>query len=815
MSLTQQKAGARTDRRLALPSAVPLDVKFGFRMLVKYPGLTIVGGLAMAFGIATGAATFEAVRQIVRPALPLAEGDRIVGLQQWDAAAQRVEERTALELLAWRDELRTVRELGAYRSATRNLVTGEGRGEPVLLAEVTASAFPLTRVPPLLGRALGARRSGTHSACATGKAKSSGITPTTVTAAPPRRTVRPTTPASPPKRRRQSSCPSTATAAEAQAELATVGARLAARFPDTHAQLRPRVVPYARAAMELPEIGAAGLAAINVFVAMLLVLSCGNVALLTFARAATRDAELVVRSALGASRARIVVQLFAESLVLAGAAAVAGLGAGAFALRVLMRVLESEAGGRLPFWFDDRLSPATLLYTAALTVLAAAIAGIWPALKVTGRGVQARLRQAAAGAGGLRLGGAWTAVIVAQIAVTVTFPATAFLAARWVVRVRSMDVGFPAERYLSARLAVDAEPSSGAPADTSAAAARTGATLRELERRLTAEPWVAGVTFTDRLPHTQHSPRAVEIDDPAVEAEPGLRRRVGPVAVDVDYFDVLGAPVRAGRAFGPADLAPGARAVIVNESFVRQTLGGRNPIGRRVRYRVPPGEAPQPWHEIVGVVKDLGIVADDPGEGAGVYHPAGPGSTAPGSAAAGIAAPLRLVIHVRGDPAPRVPRLRTLATEVDPALRLHDPLPLDAVGTELWTELAFLFRLLVVVSAVALLLSLAGIYAVMAFAVSRRTREIGVRVALGASRRGVVAAVFARPLAQVAGGIVAGAVLTGLVLLAGADGVLSATQLAALVGYAALMLGVCLLACVVPTRRALRVQPTEALRADG
>jgi putative ABC transport system permease protein len=173
-------------------------------------------------------------------------------------------------------------------------------------------------------------------------------------------------------------------------------------------------------------------------------------------------------------------------------------------------------------------------------------------------------------------------------------------------------------------------------------------------------------------------------------------------------------------------------------------------------------------------------------------------------------------VHRRGGlPASFAPRLRALATAVDPTLRVDELLPLDAVGAELWSELAFLFRVLVVVSAVALLLSLSGIYSVMAFAVSRRTREIGVRVALGSDRRHVVAAVFARPLAQVASGIAAGGVLTALITLAVHDGALSAAQLGAVVAYAALMLGVCLLACVVPTRRALRIQPTEALRADG
>ncbi|HEU4631263.1 MAG TPA: permease prefix domain 1-containing protein, partial [Gemmatimonadaceae bacterium] len=131
-----------------------LDVKLGFRMLVRYPGLTIVGGLAMAFAIALGAGTFEFVTQFVFPTLPLPEGDRIVAVRNWDAAARAVEPHALHDFVVWRDELRSVRELGAFRTLERNLITGEGRGEPVEVAEISASAFRLTRVPPLLGRAL-------------------------------------------------------------------------------------------------------------------------------------------------------------------------------------------------------------------------------------------------------------------------------------------------------------------------------------------------------------------------------------------------------------------------------------------------------------------------------------------------------------------------------------------------------------------------------------------------------------------------------------------------------------------------------------
>ena len=190
---------------------------------------------------------------------------------------------------------------------------------------------------------------------------------------------------------------------------------------------------------------------------MLLVLVCGNVALLLFARAATRESEIIVRSALGASRRRIIVQLFAEALVLGGVAAVVGLAAAHVALRqVGLPFLEMNMG-QIPFWFDPRLSPATVLYACALTLLGAAIVGVVPGLKVT-RGIGSRLRAGTTGGGGLRFGGVWTAVIVAQVAVTVAFPAIALLEASELRRVRSYDVGFAAGEYLAVQLSKEAAP---------------------------------------------------------------------------------------------------------------------------------------------------------------------------------------------------------------------------------------------------------------------------------------------------------------------------------------------------------------------
>ena len=344
---------------------------------------------------------------------------------------------------------------------------------------------------------------------------------------------------------------------------------------------------------------------------------------------------------------------------------------------------------------------------------------------------------------------------------------------------------------------------------------RLGAALDELRRRMSAEPGVAGVTFADRLPRMGHPEPRIELEgDSAV-------REVAAAAIDPAYFDVLGAPILAGRAFDTGDLMPDARTVIVDRGFVDQVLAGRNAIGRRLRFTAEPApgggalEPPGPWYEIVGVVRELGMSsATERGRAAGLYLPAGLGRSSE----------IQMIVHGRGDPMLLGPRVRSLASAVDPTLRVSDVQRLDKVTDPILWAIGLWVRLTVLLTAIALLLSLAGIYAVLSFTVARRTREIGVRVALGASRRRVVTAIFRRPLTQVGLGVVAGAVLIAAVPQRRAGGLRIADrsfqggnlaqQVALLLAYALLMLGVCLLACVVPTRRALGVEPTEALRME-
>ncbi|MEJ7812681.1 MAG: ABC transporter permease [Gemmatimonadaceae bacterium] len=838
-----------------------LDFKLGFRMLARYPGLTLVGGLAMAFAIWVGAGTFELTTRLVRPTLPFHDGDRIVGIRTWDAAANRPEARVAHDFLTWRTELKTVRQLGAFRAIKRNLITGDGRGgEPANIAEISASAFGMTGVPPLLGRSFvesderpdapsvvligydlwHARFGGDRSVV--GRSVRLGNVQTTIIGVMPKRYAFPISdnlwiplrltdgvyaPREGPGLQVFGRLAPGATISEAQAELTTVGTRASADLRATHEHLRPQVIPYSRLIFDLSGWRMAAALSVNVPLVLFVMLVCANVALLMFARAATRESELVVRSALGASRGRIITQLFAEALVLGGLAAIVGLGAVQLGLLWVVRVVEGEIldGGKLPFWFHDGLSPLTVLYALLLTVFGACIAGVVPGLKVT-RGMGERLRRTTAGGGGLQFGGVWTAVIVIQIAVTVAFPLATYMVRRDAVYIRSVDVGFPDEQYLTVHLEMDRENESGAVMDTSRAAfaSRFRATYEDLERRLLADPAVAGITFADRLPRMYHPHRLIEVDaggaTPLHPEWPGYR--VSTAAVGPTFFDVFHAPILGGRAFtsseheagrgDPATADARGGPVIVNQSFVKLVLGNRNPVGRRVRFiRFEEHEVTEraktlaPWYDIVGVVQDMGMTVDghDP-KRAGIYLPVPPGG----------AYPAEMAVQVRGDPAAFVPTLRAIATAADPTLRLHDFMPLARVNDAELQFYAYWTRLLLVVSGIALTLSLAGIYSVMAFTVARRTREIGIRVALGGNPRRVVVAILKRPLIQVTLGIVVGGALIAALVSAASSGGVPMEHVAMIAAYLVGMLCICLLACIVPTRRALRVQPIEALRTD-
>jgi predicted permease len=872
----EQHREARMFRSLA---GWPMDLKLGARMLVKYPGLTIVGGLAMAFAICVGIVIFQVVGLFVHPSVPLPQGARLVEVQNFDVAANDEEVKILHDFVQWRQSLQSLTDIGAWRDSSRNLlVSAAGDPRAVNVAEMSVSGFRVADAEPLMGRVLvEADEQPAAPAVAVigydvwrtrfdsdpdvlGRDVQLGNEYATVVGVmregfefpvshdvwlPLKPAILDQEPRSGPAITVFALLAPGQTLQTAQAELTTAGRRAASESPATHQHLEPRVRPYAMMASPAGDPGGALiLYSIYFFMGALVMLICGNVGLLLFARAASREADLVVREALGASRGRIVAQMFAEALVLGTVAAIVGVAAAGVALRTWgVTFLETNLG-RLPFWFDLSLTPRTFVVAIVLTVAAAAVAGVMPALKIT-RGMGQRLKQTTAGSGGLQFGGVWTVVIVAQVAATVMFPAVVYVEQSLLRRVQEFDPGFASERYLAVQIERDDPIDGGANADaaTREGNARLVATLEELRRRVAAQPGVSGVTFTEYLPTTHHPYKRIEMSydldlsdvasakpdaSPAaggVGAEPPFRQ-ASVAAVHPSYFDALDTPILAGRGFTAADAVEGTRVAIVDEGFVDQILQGRNAVGQQMRFRYPaPGfrrwapvnaddsAGPGDWYEVIGVVRELGVGSpQQPGRAAGFYIPATPD----------LFDQIHMLVHVRGgDPMTLAPQVRDAAAAVDPSLRLVKVQRAnEANDDDLWVMRLWL-RITVLLSSVALVLSLAGIFAVLSFTVARRTREIGVRVALGASRARVVLAIFRRPLFQVALGIVvgtaivfAGAVLLRNTELPGSENDLTLQGMAMIVGYGIVMLGVCMLGCVAPARRALAIEPTIALRAE-
>ena len=811
----------RTGTRLSEFAVSWLDWKLGFRVLGKYPALSLISGITLAAAIGVGAGFFKLTWMQFAPRLPFEQGDRIVRIENWDAAATQIESRAVHDLRMWQEQLKSIGQIGAYRSFDRNLITPNGRSEPVQVAEIGASAFVVTGVPPMRGRVLipADEQAGAPDVIVIGHdvwrdrflgdenvigrtIRLSRGTATVVGVMPegfafPRRhqawvplRVKDAAPREGPEVTVFGRLEDGATLESANAELRAVGARMAATNPVTHAQLRPRVLPFAADDPRLRPGNVRNVLMVNLLAWVILIVACANVTALMFARTALRESEIVVRNALGATRARVLGQLFIESLVLTLTAAAAGLLAAWLVLRHVLRKLTE-----LPFWYNADFEPVTLLYTTLLVIAGTALVSLLPALRATGARVQTGLVKMTAGGTNLHFGGIWSAIIVLQVAFAVFCLPIAIDYSREAFRDVRARAAFPAEQFLTFRPGLDRESTLGTVNEITDAGfrAQMRRVIDELARRLENEPGVK-FTFASALPGQSHSWRFVEAQrgtGAPVLVRANLDGRVNTASVDIGFFDTFRVPLAAGRGFRFADLAAGSNVVIINESLARN-IGG-NPVGARLRFAAQEDDEPGPWYEVVGVVRNFNTEPTNRGEADFLFLPA---------SAADIN-PLAMAVQVSGDPWSFAPRLRALAMQVEPGLRLYDLLPLREVIDR--RDRPFILAHLAGIGIVllAILMSAASLYALVSVAVARRTREIAIRLALGASRRGVLAAVLRRAALQVGAGLFLGNLFVSALVTLDVLPMLIVSATMALVG---------LLACLVPARRALRIEPTLALK---
>jgi predicted permease len=823
-----------------------LDVKLGLRMFVKYPGLSLVSVIGMAVAIAIGAGYFTVLGTWLDATLPLPEGERVVSIRLWSLSGSSVDDASGADFLEWRDEFKSVRDLGGFLDQRRNLAA-DGTTDVVDVASMTASGFRLARVAPIMGRALvdgdehaGAppvvvigyeewqRRFGGDARILERTVRLDDTVHAIVGVMPqgfafpvnhhywvPLRDLREI---GSDRLRVFGRLADGLSLKEAQAEVATVGDRMATASPQTHGKRRPRVVPYTHAYIGIngPEMELA-MRGVQFGVGLMLLIVAVNVAILVYARTATRMGEIAVRTALGASRARVVSQLFVEALVPSVAAAAIGLAILHVALRMIRTALANDAdgAGRMTFLVDFRVTPAVILYVTLLAILAAVIAGVLPALKATGKRVQQGLQQFSVRGAGVQLGPTWTAMIVLQVAVAVAVLPAALHNGSNFFRQAARRPAPAAHGLVQATLSLSRE------GRAQGLEKRLPDFAIALTQRLEADPHIAAVTFADRFPG-QEGYATLEIESAAPAAAAASAPASAPAAaasmsartnvVAINLFDVFEVPVVAGRGFSASDARRDASAVIVDATFVRQN-GGGNVVGRRVRY-TRSGEddtAKSPWYEIIGVV---------PAFAENFTPSGGPSMSGPlprlfHPAQVGERQPFAMVVRLGGNSSPQLAsRLRQIAVTVDPGLRVEN---VEGV-VEAWDNGQRLMRLMataiIVVMTSVLLLSAAGIYAMMSFTVARRRREIGIRAALGADARRILAGIFRRAAAQLAAGVALGLTVAATLDWLGEGTLTGGNTLLLMPSVVAVMTIVGLVAAVAPARRGLAVQPVEALRDE-
>jgi predicted permease len=824
-----------------------LDVKVGLRMLRKHPMLNLAAVFALAVGIPVGLAPSHLARAL-EAALPGDAETRLRGIRQWDPLSSEVAPTWDADFTFWAQSLRSFSSLGAFRTWSSNVASADGRAAPAAGAQLSSSVFQMLGARPLLGRVLAAGdfaagapdvvvighslwtsrfgqdpevlgrsiRIGRNLYVVVGVMSNGFAFPTNEALWLPLRLesvggLR--------ERMRVQVLGRLAdgvSAQQAQAELSSLGqppptSAASAREAGERARLRAEVVPFGLLYLGLPAGGLASLPEfryVQALMFVLLLVACGNVAMLVFARTATRLRELAIRTALGASRGRIVSQIFVETLLLAVIAAGVGVLVVDWALdHVNLAGLAGESA--VPYWLSLGLTRETALSALAFAAVSATVAGVIPAIVITGRGISQNIR----GGSRVRFGRLTGALVVADIAVSVAAVGMAVAVSGHATDLQAANraTGIPASEYLAvefrlpegATTSVDAGAADGA---SERVRVQLATAQRELVAALEREPGVTSVAVGDVLPRMEHRSRPYELD--GVERAPDAPPRWTRLArVDVDFFGALGTPVLSGRGFVRTDTEEGSRVAIVNTAFVEGALEGRDPIGRRVRF---PDTGNAAWYEIVGVVGPLGVNVLNADRGEAVYLPA----------ALGTINPMQFAVHTVMPPASLTGRVRELAMAVDPDLVMGRASVLSDVRQGDWYLVMGLAAGLVVLVGVLIALATSGLYAMLSLSVSERTREIGIRAALGASRRSLLMTILKRSVVQIALGAAVGlpiAARSVFELTGTPDGGGSvARSMAVALGLSTgMVLLVGLSSCLVPTRRILAIEASEAMHADG
>jgi putative ABC transport system permease protein len=531
-------------------------------------------------------------------------------------------------------------------------------------------------------------------------------------------------------------------------------------------------------------------------VGLLLLIGCGNVANLLLAKATTREKEFAIRSALGASRIRLIRQLLVESLILALGGAILGSLLAWSGLKFIVALMPQEI---IPAEAVIRLNAPVLLFTLGVTVLTALIFGLIPAFKAARKDLNEPLRDTGKGlSGGFRHGKLRNSVVVMEVALSLTLLIAAGLLMRSFVALREVHLGFQPDHVMSARLPL--------PVERYKTANQVAGFYRPLLLRLQALPGVVAVTETSTLPPYGGIPSDIEI--------PGKTHSEKWESIfqlcSEGYFQVLKIQLLNGRTFNEAEVAGARKVAVVNQTFVQKYLTAENPLGRQVRIASLAefeDKVVDPTFDIIGVVVDA--------KNRGLQDPAGPEIWIPytvtGTAFRGI------LVRTAKDPLAMLKAVRheVWATDSNVALTLTGTLE-GYISQFSYAGPRFGFMLMIIFGSIGLILVSIGVYSVLSYTTARRTQEIGIRMALGAQGSDVLGMVIRMGLQLVAIGVVLGLIVSaalGRILATQLWGV-SAYDPRTLICVPIVLLMTGFLACWLPARRAARVDPLVALRYE-
>jgi putative ABC transport system permease protein len=791
-----------------------------FRQMKRNPGFFAVALTALALGIGANTAIFSAVEGVLLHPLPYADPSRLVMV--WEDASYLGFSRNtpaAANYVDWRAQNQVFRDMAAMRYSN-SAFNGDRAPEQALGRRVTPNFFDVLGVQPVVGRpftaeedatkqkvvvlsdALWQRRFGGNPAVV-GRSILMDGEATTVVGIMPSSFFFPDhqtdywipasfTPEDLARRTRHNlevvaRMKQGVTRERAQRDMEVIAKRLELQYPDTNANIGAVVVPIRE---NFAGDTATGLWVLQIAAVLVLLIACSNLANLLLARAAGRRREIAVRVALGASRGQIAAQLITESLLLSVGGGVAGLVVGRLCWSMFRNLVPSQIAGN-----GFLLNAPVLMFTAAISILAGVFFGIVPALRATDVSLQASLKEGARAGesrGGMRLR---DTLVVAQFAMAFALLVGASLMIETLWNLRRVDLGFRSDHLLTM----------GAPLpDTKYNSnEKLRAFYQDVLDRTRTLPGVKNVGFGSDVPFTSIGDTEGYAIEGAPPTLPGQDNDALYREVTAGYLETIGGTLESGRLLEDRDIESGQPVVVINEFLAKRHWPGVDPVGKRLKLT----GSKEPWRTVVGVVKDIrerGLLLDMK---PAVYVPVNqvdrPGAD-------------YLVARTSEEPAGMVNALRGAVWAVDADRPVAFIRTMDQLMEENVADRERPMTLLGIFAGLALVLACIGVYGVLAYSVAQRTREIGVRMALGARPLDVTRMILGRGLRLSAIGLIAGAALAGSLGVLLRTLLFGVTPAAPLVysGTAASLMIVALAACVVPAQRAARVDPMVALRHE-